>query len=128
MSSANIKYDITYINDDLNIEYTQKLLEYIQKTALENNTEIVILYHPTIITYDKDGFMYQIPENTVSQFKELCEEYSISFLDMSDRFQTEYQNNYIVPYGFANSKVAFGHLNIEGHKMMAEEILKLIKR
>lgn len=120
--------DINYLEQDFDSDNTTKLLNYIKNTAKKYNAEVVILYHPTIITYDKDGFTYQIPEKTVSQFKELCEEYDIAFLDMSERFQTEYQNNYTIPYGFANSKVAFGHLNIEGHKMMAEEILKLIKR
>lgn len=126
-NSLNIKYDIAYQNNNLDKEYTGKLLKYIDSVAKEFNCQVIILYHPTIMTYDRVGFKYQIPDKTVSSFAELCQQYDIDFLNMSERFETEYRKDFTLPYGFINSRTAFGHLNVEGHRMMAEEIYNLIK-
>lgn len=126
-NSTNTKYETAFLTDDLDIEYTKKLLDYINSIGNEYNCKIIILYHPTIMSYDRYGFVYQIPKETANSFKELCEQYNIVFLDMTEHFEKEYQEKFTLPYGFINSKTAFGHLNAEGHRMMAEEIYNLIK-
>ena len=39
----------------------------------------------------------------------------------------EYNQNYILPHGFINSSIGNGHLNKYGHKMLAEELYKIIE-
>lgn len=126
-NGTNTKYDTAFLTDNLDVEYTNKLLDYICSIGNEYNCKIIILYHPTIMSYDRSGFIYQIPAETANSFKDLCEQSNILFLDMTERFEKEYSDNYTLPYGFINSKTAFGHLNIEGHRMMADEIYNLIK-
>ena len=46
---------------------------------------------------------------------------------MSDRFLKEFNEGYILPYGFVNSTVGSGHLNRYGHAMIADEIYKRIE-
>lgn len=61
-------------------------------------------------------------------FSDSCKRNGVYFLDMSERFLSEYAKNYTLPYGFINSSVGKGHMNRYGHKMFAEEIYALIKR
>ena len=65
---------------------------------------------------------------TVSQFSELCAENGIYFLNMAGRFLDEYRRDYTLPYGFANSSVGKGHMNIHGHRMFADEIYRFIQK
>ena len=40
----------------------------------------------------------------------------------------EYDEKNILPRGFWNTLPNFGHLNKEGHRMVAEELCKVIER
>ncbi|MBR0279256.1 MAG: hypothetical protein IJQ75_04680, partial [Synergistaceae bacterium] len=55
-------------------------------------------------------------------------ENGIYFLNMAGRFLEEYEKDYTLPYGFANTSVGKGHMNVHGHRMFADEIYKLIQR
>ncbi len=46
---------------------------------------------------------------------------------MGARFLREYEENHLLPYGFANSAVGKGHLNRYGHAMIADELYKLME-
>ena len=41
---------------------------------------------------------------------------------MSERFLEEYQSCYRLPYGFTNSSAGTGHLNVTGHRLVAEAL------
>ena len=87
---------------------------------------IIIFYHPGIAIH-QDGSISTNGDSTIIHlFQEVCEENGIYFLDMSDRFQQEYEESYTLPYGFANTSVGSGHLNKYGHAMIADELYKLI--
>ena len=64
---------------------------------------------------------------TVSRMR-LCEENGIYFISMTERFLNEYAKDYTIPYGFMNTSVAKGHLNENGHRMLADEVYRLITR
>ena len=46
---------------------------------------------------------------------------------MTDRFVKEYEENHIIPYGFSNTTPGDGHINSAAHKMIAEELAKVIR-
>jgi len=103
------------------------LLAKINLVAKNGHAEVLIVYHPSIHVQTDASLSIEKDLNSVSQFKSLCNENSILFLDMSDRFLQEYAESYTLPYGFSNSSVGSGHLNKYGHAMIADEIYQLIR-
>lgn len=88
---------------------------------------VIILYHPPV-SLRRDGTMEVADDPAaVEQFAALCAENGLIFCDMRDRFQTEYEANHILPYGFANTSIGAGHLNRYGHAMIAEELYRIME-
>ncbi len=109
-----------------NSELLTKLMQNLSDVAREHRSQIIIVYHPATMI-STDGSLKMIGNNdAVAQFAEACEKCGIRFLDMSERFSKEYEDNYILPYGFCNTPVGSGHLNKWGHAMIADELYKII--
>lgn len=102
------------------------LLLKMSMSAKEYGVKIIIAYHPKIDIAWDGAINLDVDQNTIAQFKRLCNNSGILFLDMSDRFKEEYKSAYILPYGFSNSPVGTGHLNKYGHAMLADELCALI--
>ena len=109
-----------------NSEMLDHVLSRLDRTASAYDTEVIIFYHPST-QIDADGSLL-LPDDAEdrAKFSELCEKNHIIFLDMTERFQYEYETNHILPHGFSNSSVGSGHLNRYGHEMIAEELYKSI--
>lgn len=76
---------------------------------------------------NRDGSMSVIrTPDSYDCFVEGCEANDILFLDMGDAFLKEYEASYEVPYGFSNTSPGTGHLNRIGHRLVAEELYKMI--
>lgn len=105
---------------------TDQLLKHIRTIADNYDTKIIILYHPDIVI-ESDGNM-RIGTKTISEgFDNLCRSNGILFVDMTYRFLSEYENAHIIPKGFFNTAIGSGHLNREGHRMIADELYKILK-
>ena len=98
----------------------------ISQTAKYYGANLIVVYHPSV-ALNKDGSL-KIEGNpeAVKVFKNACEQNGIYFIDMSERFLSEYAKNFTLPTGFFNTSVTKGHLNKDGHRMFAEEVCKLI--
>lgn len=95
-------------------------------SAEEYSAKMIVAYHPAISIASDGTLNVHADSDGVAQFRKLCDDNGILFLDMSSRFKEEYENAYILPYGFFNTPVGSGHMNQYGHAMMAEELYKLI--
>ena len=103
------------------------LLAQMADTAASSGAKLIIAYHPGI-TLERDGSItFSSTEEEENAFAGLCAENGAYFLNMRERFQQEYDENHILPYGFANTSVGTGHMNRYGHKMMAEELYALMQ-
>ena len=104
-----------------------EILNNISIEANKYGIKPIILYHPST-KINVDGSLELSAEiENIDKFRELCDKNNITLLDMSGRFRYEYYNNHILPYGFSNTTIGTGHLNKYGHKMIAEELYKIIK-
>lgn len=88
--------------------------------------DLIIIYHPTV-EIDDNG-MSVVEKETDAIFQKVCDEYGVAFLDTSERFIKGYKDNNEVPYGFSNTSMGNGHFNKCGHRMMAEELLEVLKQ
>ena len=105
-----------------------QILKQMSETVKDAGAKLIIAYHPSV-ALNKDGSL-KIEGNPedVKIFAEACEQNGIYFIDMSERFLSEYEKNYTLPNGFFNTSIGMGHLNKNGHRMFAEEIYKLMQR
>lgn len=109
-------------------ENDERLLDELMKKIQADaaGVRVIVFYHPSV-EVGADGAMTVLnEEERAEQFRRLCEENGIYFLDMSERFLREYAENYTLPYGFSNTSVGSGHLNKYGHAMIADELYKLL--
>ncbi|MBO4918739.1 MAG: hypothetical protein J5365_01135 [Erysipelotrichaceae bacterium] len=103
-----------------------ELLQLIRQICETHDCKTVILYHPTLSLND-DGSLQVNTDERTGIWSRLCKENGITYLDMSEKYIEEYEKNRILPYGFINTKIGNGHLNVEGHRMMAEELYRILK-
>lgn len=107
-------------------EELSSVISNLAQTASQHDTKLIIFYHPST-GINSDGSLL-LPDDHFYRnlFKEICEENGVIFLDMTERFQTEYDTDHVLPHGFSNSSVGSGHLNADGHAMIADELYKII--
>lgn len=106
-----------------NVENVELLDQSIEKLRESYKKPIIIVYHPEI-RFTKEGKMEIVRDNGVNEFKNICEKYEISFLDLGNEFLYEYDTSLKYPYGFANTAPGTGHLNRNGHQMIADTVYK----
>ena len=102
------------------------LFAKISAIAQKYGAKAIIMYHPAT-SVGSDGSLV-LPNNseTTDVFREYSEKNGVIFLDMSERFLKEYNENDILPHGFSNTSVGSGHLNRYGHEMIASELYMII--
>ncbi|GHV08590.1 hypothetical protein FACS189485_20260 [Spirochaetia bacterium] len=102
------------------------VMHRINQISINNNIKPIIFYHPHL-TLNKDGSASaNTNDEYLDAFKAACINNGIYFLDMTAVFMEEYQTNHILPYGFANTAVGAGHLNKNGHRIIANELFRRI--
>ena len=108
--------------------YTEKMTPLIEKAVQDaGGLPVVIFYHPKLLI-DRDGSATTDGDpDMIRQFRTICEDEGVYFIDMSERFLREYEENHILPNGFANSSAGKGHLNRYGHAMIAQELYELLR-
>ncbi len=92
----------------------------------EYNKPLIILYHPEI-TFSEDQMLIVRDECTYNIFKDVCEKNNIIFIDTGDAFLEAYADEYVVPYGYNNTVIGHGHLNADGHEIVAKILYQTLK-
>lgn len=101
------------------------LFQYIGNVMKNYDTHLIIFYHASGILQEDGTVAYQrVP--SVDIFANKCKEYGFSFLDMTETFEKVYCDEKKLPYGFITGSIGEGHLNADGHALIAEELVKLI--
>ena len=98
-------------------------------TTLLRNTyekEIIVLYHPSLdLTYDGE-LMCEYPAN-FDAFRTACIDSGLQFCDVGPAYASAWEEGYIVPRGFYNTEMGYGHINKDGHKIIADELYTYIQ-
>lgn len=100
----------------------EQLLGYVAQTARAYGCQAIIYYIPEM-QLDEDGeLLFAATGTTREQYARLCREHGILFVDMTDRVKELYEQEHVLPCGFANTGLDYGHLNEEGHRLLADAI------
>lgn len=111
-----------------NYEYEillEQLLSSLSVIASNQGCGLIIFYIPSI-TIDNNGLEVLQDEEAVQQFENICLKNNIVFVNMSEDFYDAYDENRIIPYGFSNTSIGKGHLNSNGHMLIAERLYEII--
>ena len=92
----------------------------------KTDKQVIILYHPAV-SIEKDGSLKLLTNGAEPYYRKACARYDIDFVDMSDTFMQAYENDHIIPYGFNNTTPGAGHINAAAHRMMAQEVYKVLR-
>lgn len=122
-SSVQVEDELVNVIDR---EKEQSLNDALRLIRSQFDGKLIIMYHPNVLL-SADGDMEIIIQDTTAMFESACTANDIVFLDMSDAFLEAYKENYAVPYGFSNTTIGTGHLNEDGHRVIAEELYKVLK-
>lgn len=115
--------------DDKNNSYEDALntlLERIGKAAESKGIKLIIVHHSKLQFDESGNVIPQLSSEKSEIFKTVCSRNGIEIFDMYDAFAEYYNETHRLPYGFINTAVGVGHLNKYGHKVIADELFKLI--
>ena len=107
------------------VAYREAMRKCLALIRSEYKGDLIILYHPYVNIVDNEGLVINGEKGTPI-FAELCEENGIRFVDMSQPFLAAYEKDNTVPCGFGNTTMGKGHFNKAGHKIVAEELYKVL--
>ena len=87
---------------------------------------LIICYHPRLVPQLDGGVHVASSEAEVEAFAEACASAGVLFVDMGGRFLQAYEEDHVLPHGFANTAMGGGHLNATGHRLIAEALYDTI--
>ncbi len=112
-------------------EYRTVLSDFlglIKNEAEKHGVTPVIFYSPNEYLNKEGEQVFQTNEKYLEVYKETCESLGIVFVDMTDSFESLFNEENTLAHGFSNTGVGLGHLNKNGHRVVAlrlvEEIYK----
>ena len=88
--------------------------------------EIIILNIPELYI-DENGGLVILESEHDDIFAKLCEQNSIQYCHMGAVYQQNYEEYRVLPYVFINTTPGSGHLNEEGHKLVATALYELLE-
>lgn len=118
-----VNTDLSYqIDSVLNKDLLDQMLKKTSDICKKNNLKLIIVFHPNFSVSNNNEITFNYNERDCEIFKETCKNNDIIFINMKNDFINEYKNDNVIPYGFDNSVIGYGHLNKYGHRIIANRI------
>lgn len=97
----------------------------IKKFRKSTDKEIVFIYAPHV-PYIFEGKIYDKDRSAelIKKITEICKHNGVTFINMEEPFREYYKKTGKSPRGFQNSRPFMGHLNPEGHRLIAEKLVE----
>lgn len=102
---------------------------YIKSLCDDSNCKPIIMYIPAgYVSGYGTNREYTFVHDALcqEQFKNACNDNGVIFVDFTDIFYKYYLDCKKLPYGFDNTECGEGHLNIGGHKVIADHLYEVI--
>lgn len=109
-------------------EAWERLVKRIVKISIENNVRPIFLYHQRAKIGPNGEYLPAWNVDDLAAFRAICEREGVVFVDATERFREEYEKNNVWPYGFCNAGIISGHLNRDGHRMVADVLEEAIRK
>jgi hypothetical protein len=127
IEDENITEQVVNIADtDLYSDRINQVMKKLKLLSDNYKVKIIIFYHQGILFDNDDNGYTNIDLKTFKIFKDACHDNGIYFVDMPNIFLEEYKKTHTLPYGFANTALGSGHLNKNGHRLIANALFQKI--
>lgn len=117
--------------DESNAGQEERLIGWQLEKLKEKYGNRFVLLYTGIAPFIDNGNIVEKEVDYVSRAKEKikkeCDKFDIAFIDTTDDFLNFYRQSKQLPRGFDNSMPGSGHLNEDGHEILAEILYKFIK-
>lgn len=114
--------------EELSEEAYDGMFSYIQEAMGDSTSQMIIVYQATEILQEDGSVAFDENKEAVAMFSQKCEEYGFTFLNMMEAFTEMYETEHKLPHGFITGAIGTGHLNADGHRVMAESLAEVIKQ
>ncbi|MBE7016874.1 MAG: hypothetical protein E7420_01765 [Ruminococcaceae bacterium] len=88
--------------------------------------KLIIVHHDSPMIDAEGSFHSAHDSGTLDVLERCCADYGIILLDMCQEFADYAQNGTESAYGFANTRPGIGHLNKNGHSLIAQRLYEII--
>lgn len=105
----------------------EKTLDEILKYLKQNYVGKIIILELPSVSLNKNGEIETLGGKRQEIFEQVCKNNSVIYVNMGDVYISEYEQFHVLPYGFNNTCPGYGHLNEEGHRMVAETLYSFLK-
>lgn len=96
-----------------------------QKIAAVTSKPVMFVYAPQVPRIYANHIVFDDPEsNRMTSFADALAFRGVRFINMQDSFCKFFRSSGRFPRGFSNSRPGEGHLNRDGHRLVAEEIFR----
>lgn len=128
-----VSNDVSEESDSVSFGWNNELLLQLLKEKSDlckmHGIQLVLAYTPSVTIDGNTNELVRKDSKGISEYmKSTCEASDIVFVDLFDDFQTEYKKHYTFPFGFDNTKPFVGHLNEDGHRILAERLVATITK
>lgn len=91
------------------------------------NLPVSFLYIPYVPRLNSGQIDFEDKtQSDKSSFMEMCSSRGFGFYDLSLQFQQLYEEMNLFPRGFRNTSPSHGHLNEHGHRLIGEELVRIV--
>ncbi len=118
----------TTFDDD--IEMFKSISSYAIDEIAKHEIDFTFVYLPTVPIIDSNEVIVTDDSDTIefmNFIRSEIESNGMDFIDMTDSFVKLYEEEKKLPRGFNNTMIGTGHLNRDGHRVIAEKILEYLK-
>jgi lysophospholipase L1-like esterase len=104
------------------------LVSNIASTCSQYRVRPLLVYHPYLLLQNDGTAKTDTDKEYFGALQRACKAAHVKLIDMSDMFLAAYRKSHILPNGFINTHVGTGHLNTDGHRMIAEKLYAYISQ
>lgn len=116
------------IPNDQYDSHLRLFMKYVRNCADEYAVTPIIVYHPGEKIKADGSISYDVDNESLKLFSNACEMENIVFVDMTQAFENMYYQEHKLAHGFINTAVGRGHLNVDGHRVIAEQLTLVINK
>lgn len=117
---------IASLADNPSNNFSSALQQSFALLRAEYSNPIIILYHPSLAIQPDGTARINRDDRYYDTYRDACAENGFIFLDVGEAFLAAYEKDYSLPYGFSNTTMGKGHLNQQGHRIIAEELYRTL--
>ena len=104
----------------------EQFLELCKQACEQTGCTPMIFYHQQAEILSDGEIAFPTDKEYLELFANICDKKGIRFVDMTPAFVSSYEESKCLPHGFVNTYVGSGHVNAHGHRVFADELIKVI--